>query len=131
MLLAGSSFFVLISGWPASVARRRSLRMLQKRLVAFAEAMAIIFPGRRRHGRIAEFGMLLDARRNVARNVAARGLESVVEALLGNLIECGRWWRGVDHNRLRMRAAGYGEDRQKECCQSKSFLHEIFLAGFD
>lgn len=87
--------------------------MLQKGLVAFAEAVAIIFPGRRRHGRVAELGMLLDARRNVVGNVAARGLESVMEALLGNLIERRGRWRSVDCNRLRMRAAGYGEDGQK------------------
>jgi hypothetical protein len=105
--------------------------MLQERLVAFAEAVAIIFPGRRRHGRVAELGMLLDARRNVAGNVAARGLESIVEALLGNLIERRGRWRSVDGDWLRMSAAGNGEDGQQQRCQSKSFLHEIFLAGSD
>jgi len=63
---------------------------MQKRLITFAEAMPIIFHGRRRHRRVAELGMLLHARRHTMRNVAARSFKSVVEPLTRNFIEVNR-----------------------------------------
>jgi hypothetical protein len=85
--------------------------MLQKCLIAFAEAVAIVFPSRWRDGRVAKLGVLVDAWRQVAGNIAARGFESVVVALTGYLAERGRG--SVDDHRLRAGAPGYREDGQE------------------
>jgi hypothetical protein len=77
---------------------------MQKCLIAFAETMAIVFPGRRRHGRVAKLGVLVDAWGQVASYVAARGFESVVVSLTGYLAERGRG--SIDGNRLRVGAPG-------------------------
>jgi hypothetical protein len=96
---------------------------MQERLIAFAEAVTVVFPGRRGNGRVAKPGMLFDAWRQVVSDIAASGVESVVEALTRNLTECRRG--SVDDNRLRVSATGNGKDGQKQCRQSKSFLHEF------
>jgi hypothetical protein len=75
-------------------------------LVAFAESVAIVFKRRWRHRWIAEARVTVHIRRFALRNVAAGGLDTIVEPALGNLAEIRRRRRhGVD-NRLRVRTTG-------------------------
>src|SRR5581483_9375380 len=81
--------------------------------ICFAEAMAVIFDGRWRHGRIAETWMPVHVGRKAVIDIAARGIDAIVIALLCNRGELGRrrWRCRIDHGG-RMRAAGQGERKQ-------------------
>ena len=76
--------------------------MVQELLIALAEAAAVVGPGRRRDGRVAEAWVLLQVRRAAVGDIAAGGLKAVVDALVVDLHARRR--RPIV--RSRMRAAG-------------------------
>jgi len=81
----------------------RGWAVVEKLLVALAEAFAVVVDGGRRDGRIAVAGVVGEGRRAAGGDVAAGGFKAVVDALVVNLDGGWRW--AVD-DRLRMRAAG-------------------------
>ena len=78
---------------------------MQKAVVAIAESAAIRFPARGWDGRIAPARVAVEDRGLAGFDVVARGVETVVVALLldGLIVEY-RWGGSVD--RLRVRASG-------------------------
>ena len=66
---------------------------MQECLVAFAEAVAVVFHGRWRHWRIAEPGMPFDTGRHIVCDIAAGSFKTIVEGLLRDGAELSRRWR--------------------------------------
>ncbi len=105
--------------------RRRPVA--ERRPIAFAEAVPIVFKRRRRHRRIAEARMPFGIGRPALRNIATRRFNAIVIAPLGNLrvTRRRRWWRSIDHW-LGMRTSR--EDKgQRQNCECKCFAHHETL----
>lgn len=80
-------------------------------MVAFAECLAVIVPCRRRNGRVAEALVSLETGRPAGGDVVTGGVESVVEALLRDVVIRGWRRRGISGYVGRVRAAGEGDGR--------------------
>jgi hypothetical protein len=75
-------------------------------IVAGAEAVPVLLKRRRGHGWIAEPRVTLNVGREALGNVAARGFNTIVIALLSGWTEFGRRRWGSVHDRLRVRTGG-------------------------
>jgi hypothetical protein len=94
--------------------------------IAVAECMPVVLHERRRDGWIAEARMASGIGRRSIRNIAARGLDTVMVSLLSNLrVRWRRRWRVIG-GRLGMRAPSKCEGKQY-CCQHEQFLHDVAL----
>jgi hypothetical protein len=81
---------------------RLALAVMEERLVASAEAAAIVLKCRGGHGRIAESRVALDVRRFSLIDIAACGGESIVKTLPSYFLKLRRRrWLIVDRMRMR------------------------------
>jgi len=83
--------------------------------IAVIESMAIVFPGRRRYGRLTKARMTVRIRWNVVCYVTASRLDTIMKALPRDLSPSRRWRRWVVSNWSGVAATGQAccEDRQQ------------------
>jgi hypothetical protein len=96
---------------------------MQGGVVSLAEAMPILFKGRRRHGWIAEAGMMLKIGRPIVSDVVLCRCNAVVVSLLGRGAEVWRRRRrlNVNHSVVRTARQQAGQWKQQGCENEKSF----------
>lgn len=108
----------------ASIAAGTGSMPLENSSVTFTEAVAVIFPGRRRYRRPAEAGMPFSVGSAAGREVAPSCFDSVMKALAGNLRPGGgRRGRVVGHGPWMI--AGSQNHWQNQCCNCESFSHGV------
>src|SRR5580704_7173750 len=101
----------------------RRLTVVQESFVTSSETAAVVLHALRWHGRVAEPRMAFDLRRSSVLSIVPCSLESVMEALPGDLRK-SRWWRRFHIDWVGMRTSRQ-IDGQQQHRQGKPFLHVI------